>query len=567
METHPNEISVVTLNCWGLKYISKLRRERLSEIGRQLAVANPQPQIVALQECWTQEDYKSIRRETRFILPYGKFYHSGAFGGGLAILSQWPIDESSMFRYPLNGRPTAFWRGDWFVGKGVAHAKIRYGPGPKHVVEVFNTHTHAPYESGPNDSYLCHRLAQAWEMSKLLRGAAERGHLVLALGDFNMIPLSLEHRIITAHSPVRDTWRVLRPDSSVGPADHPAEKARRRPIPTAKFNIQENGAASDGPYNTWRWSKEQQKLLGPGKPEVTVPPDTIDHRGKRLDYVFANSGDATALNGSWSVTRTAVGMMMRHPELGCSLSDHFAMEATLSFHPISPNASANNLSHLTPIQPPKILSSNMTAIPRADSEIITDSLRLTSKEEHPDPSDETDSRLETRTMSTHIPTYALQNGTFLHIPSQPSPRPSVDYTRSSPTSKDFTTHLSNTEDTSPAFPSSAYDEILAVVQKYDRRERSQMSWRGRHFFASVAVWVACLVGVWFNPHNYVSFILILVSGLWLVAGTIDGLLSLLFFKSELRALKELKWEVINAKASIGGVAPPQDEGDNDERPW
>lgn len=137
------------------------------------------------------------------------------------------------------------------------------------------TQTHAPYEHGPDDSYLCHRIAQAWEISKLLRGAAERGHLVLGVGDFNMIPRSLEHRIITAHAPVRDIWRVLHPESSVGPAEHPAEKARRRPIPTAEFNILENGAASDGPFNTWRWTKQQQKLLGLGKPAVTVPPDTI----------------------------------------------------------------------------------------------------------------------------------------------------------------------------------------------------------------------------------------------------------------------------------------------------
>jgi sphingomyelin phosphodiesterase 2 len=140
MEGLPAEINIITLNCWGLKYISKLRSERLTEIGRRLAVAEPAPHIVGLQECWTQEDYQSIRRETRFILPYGKFYHSGVFGGGLAILSRWPIEESTMFRYTLNGRPTAFYRGDWFVGKGVACAKIRYGPGPKDVLEVFNTH-------------------------------------------------------------------------------------------------------------------------------------------------------------------------------------------------------------------------------------------------------------------------------------------------------------------------------------------------------------------------------------------------------------------------------------------
>ena len=140
MDEPPTEINVLTLNVWGLKYISKVRTERLTEIGRQLALADPQPHIVALQECFVQEDFQNIRRETRDILPYGKYYNSAVFGGGLAILSRWPIEESTMFKYPLNGRPQAFWRGDWFVGKGVAHARIRFGPGRKDIVEVFNTH-------------------------------------------------------------------------------------------------------------------------------------------------------------------------------------------------------------------------------------------------------------------------------------------------------------------------------------------------------------------------------------------------------------------------------------------
>ncbi|KAK0731213.1 Endonuclease/exonuclease/phosphatase [Lasiosphaeris hirsuta] len=553
MEKVLTEISIVTLNCWGLKYISKLRRERLTEIGRQLAAADPQPHIVALQECWTQEDYHSIRRETRFILPYGKFYHSGAFGGGLAILSRWPIEESTMFRYPLNGRPTAFFRGDWFVGKGVACAKIRYGPEPKQVVEVFNTHTHAPYEHGPNDSYLCHRMAQSWEMSKLLRGAAERGHLVIGVGDFNMVPLSLEHRLITAHAPVRDVWRVLHPESSLGPADHPAEKARRRPIPTAEFNIRENGAASDGPYNTWRWTRQQQKLLGPGKPAATIPPDTIDARGKRLDYVFAGSGDIAALNGGWVVRHANVGMMMRHPKLGCSLSDHFAVEATLAFHPL-------------PKKPSKTRPLRPTAIPnpRPDSETIVNSLE-------PDIADADTSTINT----TPIPSHAFHNGTYLHIQS-PTPTPSEDFSTSAskhPDAQLLSFPHANPQYPTPSIvvplPSTVYDEILATLHKYVRRERSQRRWRARHFFASAVVTVACLVGVWFSPRNYVAFVLMLVSSLSLVAGTIDGLLALLFFKSELRALKEFEWEIINAKA-INGAAPIQDEeideddGDDEE---
>jgi sphingomyelin phosphodiesterase 2 len=133
-------INVISFNCWGLKYLAKHRNSRLSEIGARIANADPVPHIVGLQECWTREDYRSIREQTKDILPYGKFYHSGIFGGGLAILSRWPIRQSNMIRYPLNGRPTAFFRGDWFVGKGVACARVHYGPACNDIAEVFCTH-------------------------------------------------------------------------------------------------------------------------------------------------------------------------------------------------------------------------------------------------------------------------------------------------------------------------------------------------------------------------------------------------------------------------------------------
>ena len=70
-------LHVLTLNCWGLKYLSKHRRERLSEIGNRLAAYQPALDIVGLQECWTFSDYTAIRNATRQCLPYGKFYHSG----------------------------------------------------------------------------------------------------------------------------------------------------------------------------------------------------------------------------------------------------------------------------------------------------------------------------------------------------------------------------------------------------------------------------------------------------------------------------------------------------------
>ncbi len=375
-------LNVITYNCLGLKYISHFRRERLTEIGRRLAIASPTPEIVGLQECWTQEDYNSIREQTKHLLPYGKYYYSGIFGGGLAILSRWPIEESGMFRYPLNGRPTAFFRGDWFVGKGVACARIRFASQPEDVVEVFCTHLHAPYESEPNDSYICHRTAQAWEIAKLMRGAAERGHSVLGLGDFNMLPLSFAHQLITAHAPVEDAWRALHPESSIGPADSEVERRRGREIPNAQYNLMENGAASDGVLNTWRWPKEQQKRQYNGE-RIIIANDTRDPKAKRLDYIFVGNDVRSGHVGRdiWQVQSIKVGMTELHPTIGCSLSDHFSIEATLLRSPQSQQVSLNGTNTLSANPPIASVDARSLSISTYDT-IISMIATYTQRELH-----------------------------------------------------------------------------------------------------------------------------------------------------------------------------------------
>ena len=119
-----------------MKWISKHRAARLEAIAHR--VAQSSYDIVALQEIWVYADFENVVKITSNILPYSKFYFSGVFGGGRAIFSKWPIESTTMWRYPLNGRPTAFWRGDWYVGKGVASALIRHPTGQ--LLEVFNTH-------------------------------------------------------------------------------------------------------------------------------------------------------------------------------------------------------------------------------------------------------------------------------------------------------------------------------------------------------------------------------------------------------------------------------------------
>lgn len=168
-----------------------------------------------------------------------------------------------------------------------------------------------------------------------------------------MLPLSPLHRIITGRAPVRDVWRVLHPDSSVGPANYPAEVARGRPVPTAAFNLSENGATSDGVYNTWRWTKNRQNMLKAGHP-CPVDAEAEDVRGKRLDYIFASTGCSVTSSSlsspssrhGWVVDSASVAMTQRHPELNVSLSDHFAVSATLKLHTISSTASQDTLKSL-----------------------------------------------------------------------------------------------------------------------------------------------------------------------------------------------------------------------------
>jgi sphingomyelin phosphodiesterase 2 len=157
----------------------------------------------------------------------------------------------------------------------------------------------------------------------LLRASRAKGRLAIALGDFNMIPMSLAHQLVTTHGPAIDTWRALKPHSALGSTFDRPEQARNVPMPTADYNITENGATCDSVLNTWRWTDAQRKALKRGE-TVDIPLTTDDPRAKRLDYVF--------LGGKfedWIVTEANVGMIERHPDLQVSLSDHFSVEVTI----------------------------------------------------------------------------------------------------------------------------------------------------------------------------------------------------------------------------------------------
>ena len=96
-------------------------------------------------------------------------------------------------------------------------------------------------------------------------------------------------------------------------------------------------------------------------------------------------------------------------------------------------------------------------------------------------------------------------------------------------------------------PTETYDDILRITEEYMQRERSQRRYRLWHFVIQLTISIGCLVAVWWSPHNFVSFLLMLLSSLGLAAGVVDGLIGGLFMSWEIRCLKEFKWDMENVR--------------------
>ncbi len=484
-----------------------------------------------------------------------------------------------------------------------------------------------------------------------MREARERGRLAVALGDFNMTPLSLAHRLVTAHGGVVDAWRVVHPRSATGAAADRPEEFRGAGMggggdggggmvgagmPSAAYNLAVNGTTCDSALNTWRWDRRlrgkrlvlrpardmppsslssaeaqaqaqrlpdergeedeeeaEQKVRGgvagggvlgrrgqedapeaeeqkpKGRPAwrrwwwgwwerggkqlqrkkrrgqhfgevdddddddvVVIDPEQLpDPWGKRLDYIFVGQpeqrcctperscgggngggggGGGGCSGGSggyyWRVEKVACGMIEPHPTLGCSLSDHFSVEATLCLTPLASNAAT-----------------------------------IAARHSHADDGGEGDGG-----------SYSPQS------PLPPPPPPPLP---------------------PPLLPPSTYDEILAMIAAYTAREQRQRRLRLAHFGVQTFVTLGCLVGVWWLPLSWqpswqeqqeqqqkqqwrrqrVSvaacvFALMLLAVLGFAAGLLDGLIGGLFVSAELRALREFEWEIRNARAQAVAAA-------------
>lgn len=291
--TSPSKVKFLTLNTWGLKFVSKHRKERLRAIADKIALEHYKYDVIALQEVWCKEDWHYIEDVCKEFFPYTRIFYSGIIAGpGLAILSKIPIDSTFLYRFPINGRPSAFWRGDWYVGKSVAVTLLRPLDADSFPLAILNSHMHAPYSLTGDAAYHCHRACQAWDFAKFSNMLAKAGYAVVIVGDLNSRPGSLPHKFLTLETTLIDSWEQLN-----GVQD--LDKIKNL---SPESQIEIGGTTCDSTLNTWRAQRDPTEAC-------------------RLDYALIDASKLKTISAEVRFTEQI-------PGIG-SYSDHFAYSCTL----------------------------------------------------------------------------------------------------------------------------------------------------------------------------------------------------------------------------------------------
>ncbi|NWV52108.1 NSMA phosphodiesterase, partial [Daphoenositta chrysoptera] len=205
MEGEPTlRLRVFDLNCWAIRYLSKRRQERVRLIGDTLRQESFD--LVLLQEVWSEQDYSDLRVKLAGCYPFSHYFRSGVIGSGLCVFSRFPILDTLLYQYSLNGYPYMLQHGDWFCGKSVGQVLLWGVTAP---LLSLSLQLHAEY-CREKDAYLPHRLVQAWELAQFIRHTSKAADVVLLGGDLNMHPEDVGIRLLRGWTGLRDAFAEAR---------------------------------------------------------------------------------------------------------------------------------------------------------------------------------------------------------------------------------------------------------------------------------------------------------------------------------------------------------------------
>lgn len=318
------EFRVLTLNCWGLHFISRDRRRRLASIAEYLRT-NASYTFVFLQEIWITADYDYIVKELAQVLPYSKRFTAGVIGSGLCIFSKVPIFHCLFIPFSANGYFYKFWHGDWFSGKGVGICCVLLNG---LLFNLLTTHTHVE-TAGPE--YIPHRVTQILALVDLLLLTSGPGSCDAAIlaGDLNSAPDRFVMKLLLCLTGLQDTFAVAESRQC-----HPSLCSRCFPSlcsldQKSKSPSLVTSCAHDGTCGL-RSNAYSSRSDSKGD-------------GWRLDYVLFKN--CNAFRGGLSVVRYERPLPSRIPGLAkCSYSDHEAVAVTFRYtlHSTSPRPMETN---------------------------------------------------------------------------------------------------------------------------------------------------------------------------------------------------------------------------------
>ena len=116
-------------------------------------------------------------------------------------------------KFTLNGYPHKIQHSDWFAGKLVGLAIVKY---LNIKINIYVTHLHANYSVESlihnqsrylSDEYLPHRLAQLYELGQFITQTCESAHMSLLLGDLNTCDYETGYKMLRHHSSMLDAFR------------------------------------------------------------------------------------------------------------------------------------------------------------------------------------------------------------------------------------------------------------------------------------------------------------------------------------------------------------------------
>lgn len=372
------EFSILTLNCWGLKWIAKQKDIRIHAIAETLA--NYKVDVIVCQELWCESDFETIKATLNSSFPFAKRFDGGCVGTGLAAFSTHTINATLFIPFQPNGKYWKLHHADWYAAKGVGLVRIKTVGGL--TVNVMTTHTHVEAYGG---EYRAHRVCQALTMADFIDTVADSADLTILAGDLNSRPNEELIRLLLALTDLKDAWITANsryshpsleggpqireqqslPGSSESPEVEPSDRPMEIPqittppqLTTPQLVTQFTGPP-DGPKYKRKTSLSgipisKDNILHtrdpiPFAPEhdiaggftCDIPQNSytakkhIKHLGSRLDYILY-CGRKGVIVESLECGRPLPNRIPSHYGVDCSLSDHEALVAKLLIR--NPNA-------------------------------------------------------------------------------------------------------------------------------------------------------------------------------------------------------------------------------------